>query len=403
MESNTELQSRKSFLSFRPEWVRWQIVCLALSVMLSSLQCQLKYGPDRPRPETMSLYPDTIPELDASGHYYRFENLTWALEDRAEPEKIRKIDEEIRRFDDWIEQTARIYGIQTVTVALVNDRNVLYQRAVHASIQKQYPVVSFTKPWVALAILQLAEKGKLNLDEPINTYLPGIIAYHPTWPQVTVRHLLTHTSGVSEGGFRNAPPGTRFAYSNNGYRMLGRLVAVVSGMPLHRYLQEFLMKPMDMQNSSADYKTDGAAGLWTSTVDMRKFLIMLLDHGIYRGHRIISEESYQEMFGTPAPRPQCPYVEYRGISWRIWNANGKNLFLNHAALWYGMGGTMQWYPEYGVGWIFMSNPQSHNHPAFRAFYLQVRARLHSLAATIGDIPYRSLTYLHPCYYQTVNW
>lgn len=353
-------------------------------------------------PPTLYWYPDTDEEADRTGIYYSKEKLIQILQSRKEPEEIERIHNKISEFDQWVGYEARRLGISTVTIAIVNDYNVLYQRAINTSIQRKYPVVSFTKPVVALAILQLAEEGRLSLDDPVNKYLPGRIYYHPSYPSVTIHHLLTHTSGVTEGGSRIAPPGRVFSYSNNGYRMLGRIITVITKEPLYVYLRKRIMNPMQMNHSVADYRTDGAAGMRASTVDLRKFLIMHLNRGSYMGQHIISRVSYAKLFGTPAPRPECRFTEYRGIAWRIWTADSKTLLVNHAALWHGMGGTMQWYPEYNIGWIFMSNPVSHNHPAFRAFYIRIRARLNNLSRDIAQIPYNP-NYIRPCFYQTVSW
>lgn len=377
------------------------ILFISLALPFAHCSSQEKKQKTAP-PPTLSLYPDQDLEGDRTGIYYSREKLEAALATTHAPDRIQEIHRRIEQFDAWVEQSARAYGISTVTVAIVNDHNVLYQRGINANAHRKYPVVSFTKPFTAVAILQLAEIGKLDLDAPVNNYVPGSIHYHPRWNQVTVRHLLTHTSGVTEGGARIAPPGSRFAYSNNGYRLLGRVVLSVSGMPVYRYFQEHIIRPMEMKHTDSNYRTDGAAGMWTSTTDLRKFLIMHLARGSYKDLQMIQETSYNQMFGTPAAKPNCEFIEYRGIAWRVWSARGKPLLVNHAALWHGMGGTMQWFPEHGVGWIFMSNPTSHNHPAFRAFYLRMRARLNTLAVSIADIR-DNPNYIRPCYYQTVTW
>ncbi|MEQ8349841.1 MAG: serine hydrolase domain-containing protein [Leptospiraceae bacterium] len=382
----------------------FSFLVLSVTVILA-LKCSSQLSREdrqRMRPASLSLYPDEDSIGDKTGLYYSREKLNAVLAHSHDSYQIQEIHNELMAFDRWMEQTARAYGISTVTVAIVNDQNVIYQRGVETNLHRKYPVVSFTKPFTAVAILQLAERGRLDLDAPVNTYLPGSVYYHAYWDQVTIRHLLTHTSGLTEGGSRIARPGTMFAYSNNGYRLLGRVVLAVSGLPVHRYFQEFIIKPMEMNHTDSGYKTDGAAGMWTSTTDLRKFLMMMLSHGKYGEKTILKESSYLQMFGTPAAKPSCEFVEYRGVAWRIWSARGRPLLVNHAALWYGMGGTMQWYPENNLGWIFMSNPKSHNHPAFRAFYLRIRARLNNLAVTIGNIR-DNPNYIRPCYYQTVTW
>lgn len=374
----------------------------AFFLLILILTCQNPPIEVKAPPSTLSLYPDIDPPKDRTGRYYSKDKLEMALSHSTEPEKILKIHNQILSFDRWVEQEARSLGISTVTIAIVNDYNVLYQRSINTSIQRKYPVVSFTKPIVAVAVLKLDETGKIKIDDPINRYLPGIIAYHSKWEPVTIRHLLTHTSGVSESGHRYSPPGKVFRYSNNGYRKLGYLIERVTGEPLHRFLNKTVLDPMNMDHTIADYRTDGAAGMLASTVDLRKFLIMHLNKGKFMDKKILSPLNYWRLFITPAPRPDCEYVEYRGIAWRIWTAQEKTLFLNHAALWRNMGGTMQWFPEHNIGWIFMSNPVSHNHPAFRAFYIRIRARLNILSSQIAEFE-DNPNYITPCYYHTVSW
>jgi D-alanyl-D-alanine carboxypeptidase len=128
-----------------------------------------------------------------------------------------------------------------------------------------YNVYSVTKTFTALAVLQLAEQGKLEIDEPVLRYLPDF----PYGSEITVRNLLTHSSGIpnpiplswihlaedheefnnkafgnlviSENAKTKFPPNEKYAYSNIGYIVLGRLIEAVSGLTYEAYMNEHIL------------------------------------------------------------------------------------------------------------------------------------------------------------------
>jgi CubicO group peptidase (beta-lactamase class C family) len=153
-----------------------------------------------------------------------------------------------------------------------------------------FRIGSITKTFTAIAVMQLWEQGLVDLDAPTNEYLGGyrLVPADPTWPAVTVRHLLTHTAGIPEvlrltdlfhptwGPFDARPPiqsveiggpipsladcyrqglktvvepGSDFAYSNHGFATLGQIVEDVSAVPLERYLREHIFEPLGMTDT----------------------------------------------------------------------------------------------------------------------------------------------------------
>ncbi len=133
---------------------------------------------------------------------------------------------------------------------------------------------SLTKQFTAASILLLAERGKLNIDEPLKKYLPDEPA---AWEPITIFNLLTHTSGIpndtSLPGFIDAsrrpttpeqllarlrdkpldfPPGASWNYSNSGYHVLGYLIEKVSGETYAKFVQENIFTPLGMKNSGYD-------------------------------------------------------------------------------------------------------------------------------------------------------
>ncbi len=117
--------------------------------------------------------------------------------------------------------------------------------------ETKFRLGSVTKSFTALAILQLSDAGKLRLDDPIGKYL----ADAPHGDQITVRHLLTHTSGVRSAAsdLLEFTPGERINYSNTGYRLLGKIVEAVSGTSWEDYLQAHVFAPAGMRDTGCDH------------------------------------------------------------------------------------------------------------------------------------------------------
>ena len=144
-------------------------------------------------------------------------------------------------------------------------------------------IASISKSLTAAAAMQLVERGLLDLDEPVTTYLPGFRLAEPGAADgITARHLLGHTSGISEGtyapgvpgdaslaeavadlgGARTmAEPGEQFAYFNAGYAVIGLLIEEMSGMTYGEYMRREIFEPLGMDSTHTDLASARAAGL----------------------------------------------------------------------------------------------------------------------------------------------
>ncbi|MBI1685900.1 serine hydrolase domain-containing protein [Caulobacter hibisci] len=167
----------------------------------------------------------------------------------------------------------------------------LANRELNAPITPEtvFRVGSTSKPFTAVAILQLVESGKIRLDDPIGSYLDAVPA---AWSAVTVRQLLNHTSGIHDyvqvNGFIRGParldltppqladlvrdmpldfpPGTRFNYSNTGYALLGMIIERVSKESYPDYVRDHLLRPLGLTHTAYDDSQDivpgRASGYW---------------------------------------------------------------------------------------------------------------------------------------------
>jgi len=185
--------------------------------------------------------------------------------------------------------------------------------------ETQFSIASLTKPFTAILALQLVEAGKLELDEAIAEYFPGVKS--EIVGAVTLRHLLTHTSGVTrdyaelltgDGPFLRADlvkalnlstllfePGTRYEYSNTGYHLVTLVMETVTDQSYDQLLQENICRPAGLiktmvgpgKNAARGYSSNdlltlqpaandssnsprnlGAGGLFSTTSDLNKFV-----------------------------------------------------------------------------------------------------------------------------------
>jgi CubicO group peptidase (beta-lactamase class C family) len=142
--------------------------------------------------------------------------------------------------------------------------------SVPATPDSVFQIASVTKPFVAMAILMLVEEGKVRLDEDIRTHVSGL---PDAWSGITVRHLLSHTSGIKDymdqlrmWSLRediappgivqkvareplNFRPGEKVRYSNTNYILLGMVIEQVSGKPWEMFLAERIFEPLGMTNT----------------------------------------------------------------------------------------------------------------------------------------------------------
>jgi CubicO group peptidase (beta-lactamase class C family) len=226
-----------------------------------------------------------------------------------------------------------------------------------ATPQTPFKIGSTSKSFTALAIMQLVEDGKVNLDAPVQRYIPWFRVADPEASKhITVRNLLNQTSGIPtaagltymyeddssnealENEVRAArdvelthSPGKVHQYSNLNYTTLGLIVQMVSGQPYEQYVKEHILAPLDMNNTymfvpeaerhglatghqfwfGLPFPGGGLhynraitpAGLITSDArDMSRYLIAQLNGGRYEGAQVLSAEGINQMHRGTADR-----------------------------------------------------------------------------------------------------
>jgi len=179
-------------------------------------------------------------------------------------------------LDQYIDRVLAEQGVPGMSVAVLRGGEILLAKGygfasleprAPATAQSLYGLGSISKQFAATAVMMLVQDGDVSLDSPINRYVPNL---PDSWSEVTVRHLLTHTSGIKEevweGGVfefdRNehvqfevlrtafgpldSAPGERWAYSNAGYRLLGMLIEEVSRESVWDFFDRCIFQPIGM-------------------------------------------------------------------------------------------------------------------------------------------------------------
>lgn len=249
-----------------------------------------------------------------------------------------------------------------MSITIVNKENVLLSKTYGDCKSADTPFLlgSVSKSFTALCIMQLVERGKIDLNAPISTYL----SKSNTNNAITVRQLLNHTSGLGEhqnlGNYKIVNKQGEHSYANVNYSLLGKIIEVVSELSYEDYISERIFEPLSMSKSAATYEkakdnglidtyenwfgsniktapkfpksndawiSTSAGYLSSSTADLGKYLQMYLRGG----QSIISSDSINKMFYENVEvQANIPY-KY-GMGWTLTNEPLKQPALRHSGL-----------------------------------------------------------------------
>lgn len=330
-------------------------------------------------------------------------------------------------LDDIVSKTQSTFNVPGIAVAIVKDGKVVLSKGYGVTnIKTQqkvdgntlFGIASNSKAFTSAALAILVDEGKINWDDKVKKYLPEFKMYNSyVTEEFTIRDLLTHKSGLGLGagdlmiwpdghnftpkdivkniqylkpvsGFR-----TKYDYDNLLYVIAGEVVAKVSGKSWCDFVEERIMKPIGMQNSAASWSrlkdtsntivphvpTDGkleviaryknsifdaAAGLYSSTNDLSKWLITQMNKGKFgNNQQLFSEKQHKEMWTPQTILPERNSYPYKtnfrayGLGWQLTDYNGY-LQVSHTGGLDGIVTQTIMIPEIQLGIIVLTNQQS---------------------------------------------
>jgi len=326
--------------------------------------------------------------------------------------KKHKDSPDLSKIDAFINETVDRFKIPGLAVAITRNDSVIYQKALGVkNIQSQEKITtksvfhwaSVSKTFVAAAIMQLAEQGKLRLEEKVITYLPYFKLNSKWYRDITIKQLLNHTAGIKDWediesekpqnddqaleryvrslssdnmDFKN---GKSFNYSNTGFDLLGNVIAKVSGMTFEEYMKKNIFEPLGM-NSTTFYYPEVPAGIrvsphcWKSEVsvfksypynrihapsstlnstieDMTRWSMVNIGRGQLNSKTILSKQSFDQLWtGTVKPEEKLEV----GLCWFLVTGPGYRIVC-HSGTDPGFQSFLLLCPEKNISVIVVSN------------------------------------------------
>ncbi len=261
------------------------------------------------------------------------------------------------------------------------------ERQVAVTPDTVFKIGSVSKPLIATAVMLLVQDGKLSLDDPVSKYLDGT---PDTWKDITIRHFLTHTSGVVREGpafdpfkvqpvaavVRSAyplplrfPTGTKWEYCNVGYFALAEIIGRVSGGPWFDFMAARIFGPLGMPSTrltdavlplrAVGYRGEGnsvVAPEWTAVRPSGAFLSTLRDliewDAALTSGTLITDESRRAMW-TPVRLADGSTHPY-GFGWELGQRGGRR-YIGHGGSLPGFQSSYARFPDDGLSIIVLVN------------------------------------------------
>jgi len=327
--------------------------------------------------------------------------------------KNREINSKIESFENNLRHATKYYSINErmesyhvpgVSIAFVQNGEIEWSRAYGtANTETLFQAASISKPITAIAALKLVEEGFLTLDEDIAPLLKSWKipdSEHSTREKVTLRRLLTHTSGFNVHGFPGyhvkedlpdidsvlnglgntpkillvATPGKKWSYSGGGYTIVEKLIEDISSFPFEVYMRDNVLHPLGMNSSTFEqplpeemhhkasaafdkrgtiidglwhnYPEKAAAGLWTTPSDLAKYCVEI--------HRIISDKPNGILSKEMVQEMMTKHMNNWGLGIYV-GGEGEGTFFVHDGKNEGFTNKLVFMPYSGVALIVMTN------------------------------------------------
>ncbi|MBI9050234.1 MAG: serine hydrolase [Anaerolineaceae bacterium] len=354
--------------------------------------------------------------------------------------------EQIQDLEVYFNELTAYGNPSGLTFAVVKDNELIYNKAfgladgpnqISATTKNVYHWWSTTKIFTAVAIFQLSEQELLNLDDPVSNYLPFFEVQYPSDAStpITIQHLLNHSSGLPDNvpavlgwmHYEGQPardqtafleevlpdyaklkfePGSKAAYTNVGYMVLGAIIEEASGDTYEDYIRSHILQPLQMNQTDFVYtesmKSNTAVGmhplldiqsaflpvfygdslsrlirevsdgkLWFNLVladsnpptgligpaeDLARFELAYLNDGELDGQRILSQASVQRMSHESyiSINNKQKEQDAQGLGWNICGQQ-QNLCLERTGGGPGFGNAIRILPERNLGFVLTAN------------------------------------------------
>lgn len=334
-------------------------------------------------------------------------------------------------FEERLRDRMEKYHIAGAAVSVCDKDGVLYAKGFGLrDVAGSYPVTpatvfgtaSVSKSFTALAILGLADAGKLSIEDPVRKHLPEFrFAGDSGGDDVTIKHLLSHTTGLPPVRRRQeitrfqehieylatepyavlGEPGRYFSYANDAFLLLGAIIERITGRLFRRYMTETILDAAGMHRStysleelkklcdvSVPYAYNKKSGTWevqnwpdlgtyevgggvrSNVLDMVKYIRIYLNDGKVGGRRLVSPEGLRQM---RTPVIQIGTKRFYGLAVEMVPDHGGFTLVKHGGGQPGVSSHFGFVPEAGIGACVLTNVS--DIPAEEIWFMAVNASL----------------------------
>ena len=317
----------------------------------------------------------------------------------------------VKDYISWlIKKEMKKSQVMGVTIAIVDNQKIVWAQGFgYADLKNKVPAIpetiyrigSISKLFTVMATMQLAEQGRVDIDQPLRKYLPqfSVRSRFPDSGPITLRTIMTHHSGlpndVSKGAFTTEPPTTLLyrlkdeyvafptnyvlAYSNVAMALLGLMVEQVSDTEFYEYMEHSVFNSIGMQQSSfkltpeiksllsKGYRNgkemnqlnlrDVAAGsMYSNVLDLIRFIQMLFAKGQVGNSQILQPDTIEEMLRPQNEAVALDFEQRIGLGWfLIYAGETKEKIANHAGNMPLFHTTLAIVPEKKIGVVVLTN------------------------------------------------
>lgn len=301
--------------------------------------------------------------------------------------------------------------LPAVSIAVVDDQQIVWAQGfgfadpkakIPATAETVYRIGSVSKLFTDIGIMQLVERGTLNLDAPVRNYISDFHPKNPFGMPITLRQLMSHQSGLlreppvgnyfetDEPSLKQTvlslnetelvyPPGTHVKYSNAAIGAVGYVLEEKNGQPFARYLKTAVLAPLGMEHSSFEpepalvrnlakaemWTYDGrvfeaptfqlgmapAGSMYSTVTDLGRFVMAMLAHGQGERGRVLKPETLDQMW-----QPQLPNSSGTGfgLGFRITDLDHHRM-IGHGGAIYGFATSLEMLPDDKLGVIVVAS------------------------------------------------
>jgi CubicO group peptidase (beta-lactamase class C family) len=259
------------------------------------------------------------------------------------------------KLDELITAYAKINRFNG-SVLVYQKGKILLQKGYGTRTNGIFQIYSVTKTFTSTLLLQLVEKKKIALTDKLSKFYPGF----PNGDSITIKHLLSHSSGIYDYTRGNDmpnmkeqtlvdflskkpldfPPGKSWSYSNSGYYLLGYIIERVTGMPYEQAIHKYILDPLKMTNSGFDFKRlshpDKTTGYAVFTSTTKKESVIYDAPGAFAAGAIYSTTGdllkyhlalqKNRLLSVPSlDKAYTPVLNNYGLGWIITDVDGKKM------------------------------------------------------------------------------